>query len=541
MTVSVGRSDPLRASRGMAIGTLASRATGFLRTLIIAAAIGKTVGDAYNAANTLPNSIYDLLIGGVLSAVIVPLLVAAARRDADGGEGYAQRLLSVVIIVLGLATLAVVVLAPWIVRLYVGDSQPRVARLAVTFARYFLPQIFFYALGAVLGAILNVRGRFAPPMWAPVLNNLVVIATGILFIGVTQAGRVDAGVLTRSQEGFLAMGTTLGIIVQTVALFPALRACRFHVRLRADVRGVGLSHAGRLAGWVFVYVLANQFAYLIITRLAESSHYTGTYTVYTYAFALVLLPYSVVAVSVITALLPHMSGSAVEGRLAEVGADLASGIKLSAVVLVPSSLAGIALGPLAGVVLFAHRTLSASTGRLIGTTLAAFSVSLVPFSAFQLQLRAFYALQDTRTPALANIVLALINVVADLAFFVVLPPRERAVGLALGYSVSYIVGFAWFTRLLRLRLGPLPGAHVTRTIARLSLAAGVAACLAYVSGGRVTEVVGDGVMGSLLGLLVGGGLGMAAYIWFALRLRVPEVRQLASLASGSFGATRRRQ
>src|ERR1700704_1977704 len=205
----------LGSSRSMALGALASRATGFLRTLIIAVAIGTAVGDAYNAANTIPNIIYELLLGGVLTSVVVPLLVAAAQRDTDDGEAYAQRLLTVVVIGLGAITLLAVALAPTIIRLYLVN--PTVAPMAPLFALFFLPQIFFYGVGALVGAILNVRGRFAPPMWTPVLNNVVLILTAILFIAVTQTDAVKKGAVTSSQEILLAAGTTLGIVAQTVA------------------------------------------------------------------------------------------------------------------------------------------------------------------------------------------------------------------------------------------------------------------------------------------------------------------------------------
>jgi putative peptidoglycan lipid II flippase len=313
-----------------------------------------------------------------------------------------------------------------------------------------------------------------------------------------------------------------------------LRETGFRLRLRWGFRQVGLAKAGKMAGWVLVYVLANQAAFLVITRLAYASRYGGThggaFTVYTTAFILVLLPHSVVAVSVITALLPQMSRNALEGRLPDVAADLAGGFKLAAVLLVPAALAGVALGPLVGAVLFAHRSLSLSTARLIGATLAAYSVSLLPFSAFQLQLRAFYALQDTRTPALVNILLAVINVVADAVLFLVLPAREQVVGLALGYSLSYFVGYAWFAVLLQRRLGTLPGAHVTRTIVRLTVAAALAVGAAYLVAHAVTRALGLGWAASLAALVAGGAVGVPLYVALILRMRVPEVRQVAAVA-----------
>jgi len=517
----------------MAVGTLLSRGTGFLRTIVIAAAIGTTIGDAYNTANTIPNIVYELLLGGVLTSVVVPLLVAAARRDGDGGDGYAQRLLTVVVVGLTVTTALAIGLAPWIIRLYVGGTREvAAARLAVTFARYFLPQILFYGVGALLGAILNVRGSFAPPMWAPVLNNAVVIVTGGLFIAVTRGRDVVAGRVSGGATLLLALGTTLGIVAQTLALFPALRRTGFRFRLRWDLRGAGLRPAAALGRWVLVYVLANQVAFLVITRLAFAARYPGTFTIYVYAFVLVSLPYAVVAVSVITALLPRMSASALDGRLGDVSADLSRGLKLAAVVLVPAELGAIALGPLVGAVLFAHHTLSLGTGRLIGATLAAYAVSLVPFAGFQMQLRAFYALRDTRTPALVNIGVNSVNLLADLVLFVALPPRERVVGLALGYSLSYIAGYACFAVLLRRRLGITRPARLTRTLVRLGVAGALAAGLGYAVAHLLTRVAGDGAGGSALGLLAGAGAATPLYVWLVLRMRIPEVREIGGLVGG---------
>jgi putative peptidoglycan lipid II flippase len=200
---------------------------------------------------------------------------------------------------------------------------------------------------------------------------------------------------------------------------------------------------------------------------------------------------------------------------------------------VPSALAAIVLGPLIGALLFAHRALSLSDGRLVGATLAAYAVSLVPFSAFQLQLRAFYAMQDTRTPALVNLVLAAINIGADLVMIVVLPVRERAVALAIGYSISYFVGYAWFTVLLRRRLGHHPRARVARTLVRLTAAGVVAAVVAHVASHAMTSALGFGFVGSLTGIAAGLAVGLPVYVGLVLRMRVPEVLEVKELARGS--------
>jgi putative peptidoglycan lipid II flippase len=529
-----GTGGIVRSSTAMALGTVISRATGFLRTVVLATAIGLAVGDAYNVANTLPNVVYELLLGGVLTSVVVPLVVEAATRDGDDGEAYAQRLLTLVAIALTAATTVAVLLAPWIIRLYTGGRDPATVDLATTFARFFLPQIIFYGLGALIGAILNTRDSFAPPMWTPILNNIVVIATGLLFIAVT-TGAPQPGHLSTTQTWVLGFGTTLGIVVQTVALLPALRRTGFRLRVRWDFRNSGLRRAARLAGWVLVYVAANQLAFIAIVRLARGA-YQGGFSAYTYAFFLVQLPHAIVAVSVITALLPRMSRAATAGRRDLVADDLATGLKLAGVLLVPAQLVCIVLGPLIATVVFAHLNIDVDQARFIGAVLAAYAVSLVPFSAFQLQLRGFYALQDTRTPALVNVAIAVLNVVVDVILFVTLHGRDRVVGLAIGYSVSYIAGFILFTALLRRRLQrPERRTRLLQTYVRLSVAAVLGTAVAWVVATAAVHVLDDGPLGAGVGVFGGLLLGTPVYVAAAMRMRVAEMRQVAGMVRRRFG------
>ncbi len=524
----------VRSGGAMAVGTALSRGTGFLRTAVIAAALGDTIADAYNVANTVPNIIYELLLGGVLTSVVVPLIVQAARRDGDDGEAYSQRLLTLTVAALTLASALAVAAAPLIVRAY-GLTGAE-AELGTTFARFFLPQILFYGVGALVGAILNVRGSFAPPMWTPILNNLVVIATGLLFITVTH-GQVQPGHLPRGDTLLLAAGTTAGIVVQSVALLPALRRTGFRFRLRTDLRGMGLRHAGRLGGWVFLYVLVNQVGFVGISKLATRAYPHFGFSAYTYAFLLVSLPYAIVAVSVITAMLPRMSRAASEDRLDDVSADLAGGLRLAGVLMVPAQLLLMALGPLVATVVFAHVRLDVDSARFVGVVLVGYAVSLVPFSVFQFQLRAFYALQDTRTPALVNIGVNVVNLAVDVVLYLALSGREaRIVGLALGYSASYLVGCAVFTTLLRRRLAaPSRPQHVLRTYVRLTLAALVGTAVAWGTAETLVSVLGTGPLGAAVGLVAGVGLGAPLYIHLADRLRVAEVRQLLGVVRARLG------
>jgi putative peptidoglycan lipid II flippase len=533
----------LRSTGVMAIGTIASRGTGFLRTLVLLAALGSAqLGDAYNIPNTVPNAIYDLLLGGVLTSVVVPLLVKAARDDGDGGVAYAQRLLTIVAVVLGACTIVAVIAAPWIVDLYAGRFTQPQHQLAVVFARYFLPQILFYGLSATIGAILNVRGRFAAPMWAPVLNNVVVIGVGLAFISISS--RSSSVALTSGQRTLLGVGTTAGVVLQTVALWPSLRAAGFRYRPRFDWRGVGLGQAGRLAGWVLVYVAVNQVGLVVITNLGGASERTAvehhltsgvSYTAYLSAYQLVQLPYAIVAVSVITALLPRMSAHAVDGNLAGVRADLSAGLRTTAAAVVPAVAGMLALAPQIAIVALRHRQITPSDARYIGYVLMAFALGLVPFAAFQLQLRAFYALRDTRTPALINIVATAVNIGADIALYELLQPRWRVVGLALGFGASYWVALVLTSRALGRRIDGLDGYRVVRTYIRLVVASAIAGGLALAVARVIVRELGDGFTGSLVALALGTGIGVLMLLGLAHRMRIGELTQLVGAIRGRLG------
>lgn len=522
----------IRSSTVMAVGTIASRVTGFARTAVLAFALGTVaLGDAYNTGNNIPNVVYELLLGGILTSVVVPLLVRAQKRDTDGGEAYEQRLFTLVTIGLLVFTAAAVALAGPIISLYARDFTEPQQELSITLARFFLPQIFFYGVSAMARATLNTRGHFAAPMWTPVLNNLVVIGVATTFLVVTSDG-VLPQTITAGETQLLGIGTTLGIVVQTVALLPAMHKVGFRWRPRFDLRRLDYRHIGSMAGWVFAYVLVNQLGFLIVVRLATSAGvqarlgdvaYGAGYTAYLYAFQLFQLPYAIVAVSVITALLPRMSGHAEEGRLELVRDDFSSGLRLTSVLIVPGAVALLALGPQVAVLLFSYFRTTVTDAVYIGYVLSAFAVGLVGFSVYQLMLRVFYALQDTRTPALIAGVRVAVMAALNLAFFWTLPPGWVVVGLAVGYAVSYYAGAALSGLVLRGRLGGIDGRRVTRTLARLTAAAVPGGVFAYAMALGFTQTLGMGSLTSLLSILVGVAVGGLLYILVALRLGVREV------------------
>ncbi|HUR51133.1 MAG TPA: murein biosynthesis integral membrane protein MurJ [Mycobacteriales bacterium] len=513
----------LRGVGAMAAGTVASRTTGFLRTAVLVAVLGvQGVPLAFTVANTAPNIVYELLLGGILTSTVVPLLV---RAEKDGyGEAYAQRLLTLAVLVLGATAVVLVVLAPQIADLYLSDDVDADTRaLTITFARFFLPQVLFYGVGALLGAWLNTRGRFGPPMWAPVLNNVVVIGALVVFALLPGPDDLTSGSITDQQVAVLGIGVTLGIVAQTLALLPALRATGLRLVPRLDLRGTGLGQAGRLARWTFFYVVCNQLVLLVVVNLASGAPEDRGYPSYTNAFLLWQLPHAVVAVSVITALLPAMSRAAHDERLDVLRGQLDRGLRTTIALMVPAAAALVVLGPALSTAVFGHGRTSVDQARFIGLLLAVFAAGLVAFSAYQLQLRAFYALQDTRTPALVNLAVNVVTVVVDVLLYVSLPDRWKVLGLAAGQASSYLVGVVVCTTVLARRVPRDPTGYVLRTATRCLAAVTGPALVALLVAHLAQQAFGSATTGSVVAVVAGGLVIAVGYVAIVRRLRVPEI------------------
>ncbi|HET9656386.1 MAG TPA: murein biosynthesis integral membrane protein MurJ [Kineosporiaceae bacterium] len=535
-------------ARAVALGTLLSRATGFVRTLVVLAAVGAgLVADSYQTANVLPNAVYDLLVGGVLSSVVVPLLVTA-RRQPDGGQAYTQRLLTLTVVAAVVVGVLAVLAAPLLIDVYAPGLSPAQRELAIRWARLCLPQIPFYAVGTFLGAVLTTRGRYAVPAWAPVLNNLVVTAVAGGFLAVVGTVPEPAAV-SDGQLWWIGAGTTAGVVAQTVVLLPALRRTGLGWRPRFDWLHTGLAATARMSAWAIGYVVVNQAGLLVVTVLATAAgtraqaqrlgHDAG-YTVYVNAYQLFQLPYALVSVSVLTVLLPGLSAAAASGRLAAVRAGVSSTLRTTAVVLVPAAVGMVMLGPQLAVVLLAHGRLSPASADYLGLVLAAFGLGLVPFATFQVQLRALYALHDARSGTLVNALATTVQVLADLALVAVLPPGRQVAGLALGFSSSYLVAAAGSTLALRRHLGGLDGRRILRTLLRV-LAAGGLSALAAAAVRALDPAAGADPWPRALVTLVLGAATSAGVFWLACRqLRVEEFRSLTRLALHPWGRSRGR-
>ncbi|WP_314224780.1 murein biosynthesis integral membrane protein MurJ [Streptomyces zaehneri] len=535
----------LKSSAVMAAGTMVSRLTGFVRSALIVSALGVgLLGDTFQVAYQLPTMIYILTVGGGLNSVFVPQLVRAMKEDEDGGEAYANRLLTLVMVALGLLTVAAIAAAPVLIRLLSDSvaSNPAANEVGVTFVRYFLPSIFFMGVHVVMGQILNARGKFGAMMWTPVLNNIVIIVTLGMFIWVYGTS-ADSGmkVTTIPPEGerLLGIGILLGLVVQALAMIPYLRETGFRLRLRFDWKGHGLGKAATLAKWTVLFVLANQAGALVVTQLSTSagkgSPVDGTgFAAYANAQLIWGLPQAIITVSLMAALLPRISRSAAEGDAGAVRDDISQGLRTTAVAIVPIAFGFLALGIPMCTLIFGSSGTSEATN--MGFMLMAFGLGLIPYSVQYVVLRAFYAYEDTRTPFYNTVIVAAVNASASALCYFVLPARWAVVGMAASYGLAYAIGVGVAWNRLRKRLGgDLDGSHVLRTYARLCIASVPAALISGAACYGIGHSLGQGVLGSFAALLAGGVLLLGIFFVAARRMRIEELNSLVGMVRGRLG------
>ncbi|MGW6026618.1 murein biosynthesis integral membrane protein MurJ [Streptomyces sp. NPDC055099] len=538
-------SSLLKSSAVMAAGTMVSRLTGFVRTMVITAALGAaTLGDAWTVAYTLPTMIYILTVGGGLNSVFVPQLVRAMKDDKDGGVAYANRLLTLVMVALGLIVGLAVFAAPLLVKLMSTPiaNDEAANNVAVTFARYCLPTIFFMGVHVVMGQILNARGKFGAMMWTPVLNNIVMIFTFGLFIWVYGTSG-DSGMRVESipADGvrLLGIGTLLGLVVQALAMIPYLRETGFRFRPRFDWKGHGLGKAVKLAKWTVLFVLANQAGVLVVTQLAtaagKASGKDGSgIMAYSNAQLIWGMPQAIITVSVMAAMLPRISRSAHDNDAGAVRDDISQGLRTSAVAIVPVAFSFVALGVPMCTLLFASS--GSQAAQSMGFVLMAFGLGLIPYSVQYVVLRGFYAYEDTRTPFYNTVIVAAVNAAASVLAYVLLPAEWAVVGMAAAYGLAYAVGVGVAWRRLRNRLGgDLDGTQVLRTYARLAMACIPAALLGGAAGYGILKTLGDGAGGSLIALVVGGVILGGVFFVAARKMRIAELNSMVGMVRGRLG------
>ncbi|MDQ0788037.1 murein biosynthesis integral membrane protein MurJ [Streptomyces sp. B3I8] len=535
----------LKSSAVMAAGTMVSRLTGFVRSALIVSALGLGVlGDSFQVAYQLPTMIYILTVGGGLNSVFVPQLVRAMKDDDDGGEAFANRLLTLVMVALGLLTALAILAAPLLVRVLSNSvaTDPAANDVAVTFTRYFLPSIFFMGVHVVMGQVLNARGKFGAMMWTPVLNNIVIIVTLGMFIWVYgTAGHSHMAVTNIPPEGqrLLGVGILLGLVVQALAMIPYLRETGFRLRLRFDWKGHGLGKAAMLAKWTVLFVLANQAGALVVSQLSTSagdhSPAKGTgLAAYANAQLIWGLPQAILTVSLMAALLPRISRSAAENDGGAVRDDISQGLRTTAVAIVPVAFGFVALGIPMCTLMFGTSGTDAATN--MGYMLMAFGLGLIPYSVQYVVLRAFYAYEDTRTPFYNTVIVAAVNAGASAICYFVLPARWAVVGMAASYGLAYAIGVGVAWNRLRKRLGgDLDGSRVLRTYARLGIASVPAALLSGAACYAIGHTLGQGVGGSFAALLGGGALLLGVFYIAARKMRIEELNSMVGMVRGRLG------
>jgi putative peptidoglycan lipid II flippase len=533
-----------RSSKVMALGTIASRGTGFLRTLVLVIVLGQlTLSQAYNSSNTLPNTVYYLMLGGIFTSVVVPMLVRAAKEDPDRGEGYARRIYSLGVVSLLSVTVVATLLSPGLVDLVAGNVTDKGEHHAmVVFAYFFIPQIFFYGMDSLLGAILNVRGRFGANMWTPVINNVVVIFVALLYMATEHS--ISADTVSSFGLGLLGIGTTLGIVIQSICLFPVMWRAGFSMRLSFDFRRSEISEIGRMSGWMFGYVATQAIGNLVVQRIANSAGNSAAHlhhpvtgvgiSAWSYAYQLFQLPYAIVGISVISALLPRMSGHANERRYSLVRDDFSKGVRIASVIVVPAAVfLGVLGAPLAEL-LFAHGHTTTDQARYIGEVFGAFAVGLVPFMFTQLQLRVFYSFRENKTPAILGMVMLIIGVIGDLVALEFLPPTQTVVGLAFAYGLVTLSGAILAWPLLLRRVGSLDGWRITRSLVRMFLATVPGLLFALVVMAAVGSFMHQGPLYGLVTVVIGGGGALLLYAFCSQLLGIEEFRTLMRSVVGRF-------
>ena len=531
--------DLFRASGIMALGTIISRITGFVRGILVVAVLGTTLlADTYNVANTMPNILYNLLVGGALTAIFIPQLVRSFDH-ADGGDDFASRLITTISLILLVLVSLGMFFAPALVRLYapefftVGFETEK--DIAIAFTRYCLPQIFFLGLFTMLGQVANARGSFGPLMWAPIANNLVGI---VLFGGfLIFSPGINLSSITDFQIALLGWGTTFSVVVQALVLVPIIKKLGISIKPRLGVSGLGKSFT--LAGWTLVYVLISQLGYLVTVNVATSAAVrsaqanieTGVgYTPYTYAYFVMLLPYSIVTISIITAILPHISKLALDGKREEVKAQLVRAIRLVGVITVPSAVAFLLFGPLITQSIFIG--ISDDDSRYIGYVLSALSFGLVAFSINLILIRGFNAFEDTRTQVISILVINIFSVAMSYFFLFFVKTQWVTIGLGVAFSVSYIIGLFVTLRLLkkhtgRLALSEFIGQHFRLLIASLLVMLPLFAMTQYISWLNI-EFSRAARAGELLVVMV---VAFVAYIVGAKALGIEEISMIRHLSS----------
>ena len=525
---------------GMAAGTLASRVTGVFRDIALVAAIGTGIfSDTYSVANSIPNIIYILIAGGAINAVFIPALVRHMEDDADQGKQFTDQLLTLVGLVLLGIVIITVLIAGLIVHLYATKLwTPEEFDVATMFARWCLPQIFFYGLYTLASQILNSRNLFALPMYAPIVNNVIVIVTAAMFVSLMSAVPT-ADSVTMAQINLLGFGTALGVMAQALILIPALKKSGYDFKPNFQFRNVGNGKVGNLAKWTIGFVLVNQITFLMVSNLTTLANVLVSgdpntvavgFTSYQKGQLMMMLPHSIITVSIITALLPRLSRQAHDKDLSAFGGELSASLRLVSALIIPSAVFLLAAGPWIGALLYGYGASSTAQGAALGGVASMFALGLPAFSLFYVLLRSYYAQENTKTPFMINLGFNGLHILIGFTLFSFMPQGLQVAGLALGYSISYVITCALTWVRVGKRVPEIRNSGHLRLIVRVTAASIFAAFVAYLLVRLTITNQSD-----LSALRVGLAIGIFTisfsliYLGLAKLLRISEVAAVLAL------------
>jgi putative peptidoglycan lipid II flippase len=508
----------VRSNLVVASGTALSRLTGLGRVIALGYVLGQTaLADAYKLANETPNIVYELLIGGVLSATLVPLFTSFS---VDDDEESTNVVLTVAAAFIGALTVVAVIAAPMIFRLYsldVADGvDAEVFRSAGTaLTRIFLVQIMFYGLAALASAYLNSRRRFFAAAWSPILPNVVIIAALLSLPDAGTATWEPADVLDDQRVRLtLGLGATVGIASMAVVLVAAMLRSGLVYRPRLELRHPAVRRLAAMSVWSIGFVVANQVALVVVRNLADPG--SGDASAYFDAFTFFVLPHGLLAVSIATTFQPELAKSVAERDRSRFIDQASLGLRATALFTIPAAVGMFVLRrPLVGALL-EHGNFDPIDARNTSRALAGLALGLAAFSIYLFTLRGFYAHRDTRTPFVLNVGENLVNI----ALAVALVDRFGVLGLGLAFAVAYVVAAGWSLTVLRTK--------VTGFALRPLASSGWRMILAAVLMGEAVwwvarQVGGDTGLDAAVRLLVGAAVGVVVYVAVLAALGSPEI------------------
>ncbi|MDQ3955131.1 MAG: murein biosynthesis integral membrane protein MurJ [Actinomycetota bacterium] len=546
MAIEVSPESDVTASPSLARGAVTitiasalSRLTGFIRVMVLASAVGGTyLVNTYQTANTAPNVVFELVAAGVLTSVFVPTFVEyLVRREEEEGWKAANALTSVALVGLVALSVLIALIAPYVMRLLtLGVEDPalraREISLGTTLLRLFAPQVVFYGLGMIMTGALHAHRRFGLAAVAPIFNNVVVIGVYATYAWVRRDEAGSLADITMGETLLLGLGTTLGVVAMTVCLVPQLRSLGWRFRWRFDIANAAVRKAARVGVWALGYAGGYQAGLLIVLVLANKVR--GGVAAYQWAYVFFFVPHALFAAPIFHVLFPAMSEDAARGEVGSLKERLTTGLSMLVFILAPiAALIAVAAEPLSRLTLD-FGIMSQADADLVGRVLVAFAVGLPTYSAFLVLTRAFYAMNDAKTPALINGAAVLISSAVAALLFFSLSENWSVPGLAFGHSVGFAAGTIGLVALLARRgLSPLSarfGGAVVRSLAA-SLLAGLASWALI----RWIFDYGD-KLEQLLAVLVVGLTGALVYAVFMVAVRSPEMGRMTELVGGRAGA-----